>query len=614
MPGHRNHHTSRHGGAGGSPYACPGLVRRDRFGPSTPPSPERRPPLPLSDTGARRRPHPCLAPLGLALLHLALALGAYNPTPYVGGDNGSYLALARSLLEHGRLIELWDPALRPQALYPPLFPAVLALGMAAGLRTYVSLKYVVIAFSTLGVLASYGWMRRVAGPRLALVGGLWMAAAPGLLELSHWVLSDVPFWAITTVALWAFAHVPTAVPADGPERRRAFGWIAAGALATLAAAMTRSAGLPLVLAAAGWLALHRDWRAVLLYAGIVWPPMRAWTLLSGGSAAGGARTAVFPWAIDPYRPDYGNLGALAFLRRLVDNTAQYAAHHLPRLLTGTPAGRMAAIVGTAVALLAFAGWLRRVRRPGAAEVWVPVYVGLILAWPQNWSGERLILPVLPVLVLYATDSARVLALRAAGGFRSAAGGPLPAATVAAACAAVLLLSAPGAAREVRLGRECSAQFRAGEPFPCLPPLWHDFFLLGRMTRGKLPPGTVVISRKPTLWYMESGYRSRVYPFSAAPESFFAAAREVGAAYVVEDNFIDLAPIYLHPILRARPRAFCEVPGLALPGARLLRILPDTAPPLPGDALRGEEAILPCGSTAPRAPGGRGDPETPKAPA
>src|SRR4051812_47859769 len=79
----------------------------------------------------------------LAVLHLGLALGAYNPSPYVGGDNATYLALAQSLLQRGTFVELWDPALRPQALYPPLFPAVLAVGMWAGLRTYVTLKFVV---------------------------------------------------------------------------------------------------------------------------------------------------------------------------------------------------------------------------------------------------------------------------------------------------------------------------------------------------------------------------------------------------------------------------------------------------------------------------------------
>jgi len=536
----------------------------------------------------------------LVVLHLALALGAYDPSPYVGGDNATYLALAHSLLERGTFVELWDPAMRPQALYPPLFPAVLALGMWAGLRTYVTLKFVVMGFSALGVLASYLWMRRAGGPRLALVGGLWLAIGPGLLNLTHWVLSDVPFWAFTTLAIWAFAHVPwkDAADADGGDgTRRRLAWIAAGAAATAAASLTRSAGLPLMLGAAVWLVMRRDWRGLLVYAAIAYPPWGLWTHRGSQAGATGAATAVFPWQVDPYRPELGTVTGAAFLRRIVDNTVQYAAHHVPTLLTGEWTGRTAAIVGSVVGLLALVGWARRLRAPGVVEVWIPIYLGLILAWPQNWSGERLILPVLPMLVLYALDSAAALARGVGARMPARVRGhtSAPVWAMGAACAGVLLLAVPGAVREVRTGRECTARFHAGEKFPCMPGVWRDFFTLGTMVRGRLPAGAVVIARKPTLWHMESGYRSRVYPFSAQPDTFFRTAREAGAVYVVEDHIMDLAPLYLHPVLAARPRAFCEVPGMALPRARLLRI---TAPSgIVGDSITGEENIPRCDGAA-----------------
>ena len=103
--------------------------------------------------------------LGLAVLHLVMALAAFNPAPHVGGDNGAYVSLARSLLERGQYLELWDPSMRPHTQYPPVFPGILALAMAVGLKPWVGLKLVVVAFSVGAVALSYLWMRRVTGGR-----------------------------------------------------------------------------------------------------------------------------------------------------------------------------------------------------------------------------------------------------------------------------------------------------------------------------------------------------------------------------------------------------------------------------------------------------------------
>jgi hypothetical protein len=565
-----------------------------------------------TERGGGSRALALAVPAALALLHLAFALAAYNPAPHLGGDNATYVSLAQSLVQRGEMVQLWDPAVRIQALYPPLFPAVLAAAMKAGLESYLQLKYVVIAFSALGVAWSYLWMRCAGPPRVALIGGLWLAAAPGIVDFAHWVLSDVPFWALTSLALWAWARAEGSPPTDtsidtsslpseaDPPTMEAdagvgLGWVAVAAAATLAAQMTRSAGLPLVLAAGVWLVGRRRWRGLAVYAAVVAPVMVGWNLrgrAAGGGGAGGVDRPVFPWAVDPYRPDLGNVTPLEFLGRVHDNVVEYATHHLPLLLTGDGRGRAAAVLGAGVAVLAFVGWVRRLRRPGVAEVWLPTYLGLILVWPQNWSGERLILPTLPMLLLCALQAAHGLAAPLLRGPVRRRPRLAPAA-LAASAACVLAVTAPGLRRTSQAGGRCRASFAAGERFPCLTPAWHDFFHLAERVRGRLPAGSVVISRKPTLWYMLAGYRSRVYPFSAVPDTLLHAARQAGARYVVEDQIIDLAPLYLHPILRARPHAFCAVPGMSLPYARLLRIVPAGETPAPGDSVRGEEHIPPC---------------------
>jgi hypothetical protein len=93
------------------------------------------------------RRHPVVVVAALVLLHVALALLTFEPRPHTGGDNAAYITLARSLLERGAYLELWDPAEPPHTKYPPAFAGILAVAMAVGLQPWVQLKLVVLGFS-----------------------------------------------------------------------------------------------------------------------------------------------------------------------------------------------------------------------------------------------------------------------------------------------------------------------------------------------------------------------------------------------------------------------------------------------------------------------------------
>jgi hypothetical protein len=151
---------------------------------------------------------------------------------------------------------------------------------------------------------------------------------------------------------------------------------------------------------------------------------------------------------------------------------------------------------------------------------------------------------------------------------------------------------PSVVSQARMGAFCRAEEAADRPYSCTEQPWRDFFLLARDLRGKLPPGSVVISRKPTLFYAVSGYPSRLYPLSLAPpDTFFRAAREARASYLVVDQFSDLAPNYLHPVLLAHRDDFCVVGAVSRENAAFARIEPG-GPPRAADAP--PNAFRPCG--------------------
>jgi hypothetical protein len=356
-----------------------------------------------------------------------------------------------------------------------------------------------------------------------------------------------------------------------------------------------------VLAAGGWLAWKRRWRDLALLAGAVLPFAVAWWVRT--RMMGGPGYTSFLWFVDPYRPALGTVTFGGMLARIARNTGEYVGDHIPVLLIGARNTWLALAVGVAVVGSAAAGWAMRVSRAGVAEFLLPLYLGLLLVWPAEWAGERFILPVLPVLLLYAAEAV------AAGASRVGA----PRAAGVAVTGMVLLMALPAQKLALSSGSYCRQEFRRGEPFPCALPVWRDFFALAEQTRGTLPEGSVVLSRKPTLFWAFSGYPSRTYPFSPEPDTLFAAARRAGAEYVQSDQVDDISSMYLAPAFIRRPSAFCLVRTLGSGRPTLMGIVPgaerapDTGSTREGVMVKIDFNL--CGSAYRRGPdGGRLGPE------
>jgi hypothetical protein len=500
--------------------------------------------------GAMVRRRPALVAGVLALLHLGLAALMFLPAPHTGGDNAVYVVLARALLDEGAYVSLHLPGAPPHTQYPPAFSLILAIALWLGLAPWVQLKAMMAGISAIAVVCTFFWVRGRTRAGLALGIGLLVACSPGVLEHTRWVLSDVPFWAFTMAALWALDRLR-------PGQRTA----AAVAAALIAAAyLTRSAGLPLLIAAGAYLAHRRRWTQLVIVAVAAGAPGLWWwlrTRLHGGSEYG----AQF-WHINPYQPELGTIGAAGMLTRMSDNVAAYVGEHLPRLLTGG-AGALATALAIAVTVLAACGWLMRMRVPRTAELFLPMYAGLLMIWPAVWSGERLLLPVLPLLVLYAGEALRTFATRWDARVVTPVG--------VVAVLSIMLLGVPRLADEIRRGTACTARYVRGDSFACLPSTAREFLLLAAWSGRELPRDAAVLSRKPSLYYLESGLPGDYYPLTREPEELIATARRSGARYVVLDRMDSLSEVYLEELLRRRPAAFCVLTASNAGGTVLLGI-------------------------------------------
>lgn len=516
----------------------------------------------------------------IVVLHLGLGLLLWEPTLFEGGDNAGYMILGEALRSGEGYRDLYLPGEPLHAKYPPFYPALLGiLGWLGGVQLF---KLLSLAFTTGAVALTARLGREMAGTVPALAAAAVLALNPVLLEYAHWILSEAPFVFLVLLAL-------ALLPAESGRVH------AAGLAAAAAAFLTRTAGLPLLIAAAAVPLLRRRGRRAGLAAGVGAATAGGWALYQGLADPGQPGYLRQLVLADPYDPAAGTAGPADLLQRAAENLWSYAGSVLPGSLTGAAptseaASAVPVLLGLAVSGLALAGWILRARRRiGYAELFALLYAGLIVVWPQVWTDRRFLLPLLPLILLYAAHAAGEAAARAFGRRGSGAGtagGPEngggkrvepslhPTPGAAGALGLGLLLAVPGladAAARIPDRIACVARYRAGDP--CVVPELASFYAAARWAREHTEPDAVIANRKPTLFYWHSRRKGDVYRYSSEPALVLRSLEAMGATHVVVDRLSATTVRYLLPAIRAhRDRFEIVYPG-GEPPTPILRFRP-----------------------------------------
>lgn len=543
-----------------------------------------------------------LAAVATGISAAAVAI-AFTAIPHTGGDNSGYISLAHTLLTGGGYTESFDPAGLPHTKYPPVFSSLLAAMIALGARTWATLKLSAAVPTVLATLFTCLWAQRRAGALTGFAVATVFALSAGVVYYSHWILSDPLFIALTMGALWALAEAEPTLAESEPAVAKAdpavettprdpvgslrTGWLVAGVTLAGLAYFTRSAGLPLVLATLGWLAWSRRWRALAVSSGALGLPMLLWWLR--GRGAGVAQYSTEFWMVNPYEPALGTIGLGGLFARIGENLGSYVLQHGPAGIVGGSFGALAAL-GVVLTLMAVVGWVVSAReRIGPAEIFFPLYAGLVVVWPAVWGGDRFALPLYPLVFLYG---ARTLSLLH---------GRLPAMAVhAVGAAAVALLALPAASDLMRTSSEsndCDAYAAQRGPWSCYGPRIEAFVEAAVWMRDGVPSASAVLARKPRHFHLLSSHPSRAFPFTDDPTEHLGLADELGARYVLLDQWDGLAARYVGGAVRRQPGAFCFVRSFGDPaqgGAQLLGILPPEMRRV--GAAEGDVGVESCPST------------------
>ncbi len=517
--------------------------------------------------------------LALATLHLLLGLLLYDPTLFPGGDNAGYMILGDALVSGEGYRDLYLPDQPLHTKYPPLYPILLALlTPLGGVQLF---KFASLGLTTLAVWLTYRLAVERIGRGAALVAAGMFAVSPVLLDYSHYVLSEALFVALVLAALlWSQrdASAPSVEQAPGAW----FSWsLLLGLAAAGGAFLTRTAGLPLLAALVLFYLLERRSPAATAAGLLSVATAGGWWLYQrlATSAPGVAPRLSYLQEMllrNPYDPAAGTAGPTDLLIRSTENAWTYISDVLPRSLAGGTAASAPDLVhpalGLAVAAVAFLGWVdRSTSRLGPAELFTVLYAAMLVIWPTVWTDQRFLLPLLPLILLYAVGGA----VRAGRWLsRRREGGPGP--TIAAGILAALVgVAAVGdAAGRIPDRIRCLAAYRAGDA--CDPPEFASFYDAAEWARANTAGDAIFVNRKPRIFYWLSGRRGDLYPYSTDAAVVMRAIERLGADYVVVDAISGTTSRYLVPAVRENLPRFRLVYEGGEPPTFVLRFDPEPA--------------------------------------
>jgi 4-amino-4-deoxy-L-arabinose transferase-like glycosyltransferase len=495
-----------------------------------------------------------------------------SPATGIFHDDGIYIVTAKSLAERLEYRIESLPSDLPQSKYPILFPALLAAlwKLSPGFPANVWLLKLLPALGALAVAIAI-W-RRARGGGLGEAAARWLAltwlAAPAVVFHATVVLPDTLF---TLCCLTAILCLEQALA----NARKAAGWAAAAGLATGAALLLRSAGITLVPLGL-FLVWKRRWRALGSFC-------IAAILLVGPWMAYQRDQPVGVTPVEEYytRVPYERSHALALdhpgdaARMLLWNAAWVATSLGPSLGLGLHPVHL--VTGLGLFLLAMAGLLRLFRAAlwGPMEVWVLLYLGLLLVW--SWPPGRYMIPVLPALLI-------AIASVVAGICRGSARAQLVLASALTACVA------SNAWFLAQITRETTATGWAA-PSPGLAEDWTTTRRVFDWLRRETPQEAVIGANLDPMVYLYTGRKSiRLWHYS--PLEVFYGVR-TGAAFGGPERlrtyllthkveFILLTPMALfgegrffrenlEALQHAAPEAFRTVAIFGRPDYAILRV-------------------------------------------
>ena len=458
---------------------------------------------------------------GLLAVHATAAWLTRAAGIGIGQDDATYVLLSRSLA-HGEYRDLFLVGAPPHRLYPPGYPALLAVWQAIAGDRFDGLVVLSIVCSTVTLALTFALLRRLFSTSTAVICLVALAVNPYLVDSAGRVGSEAPYALFSLLALWIVMR------AGAPS-----GMVYLAGASAIAAALTRSIGITLLVALSLYWILQRRirWAATLTMSCVLTVGIGLWR--SGTITARGPMSYLADATFADRGVPYSLVQELVY--RIVHNVPAYLGLALPYLLPlptvqGTVVDN---VLGTALATAGLAAGIAVfARRWRPAALYLLAYAALLTLWP--WQVSRYIVPVLCLVVPAVLIGSGWLTQRFGANWESR--------TVLALGSVLAINGAVRTARMIQIRASCVRGATLPSP-SCVHPYQASFFAAVDYIGKYTAPDAVFVSAKaPTLFYY-TGRRS-ILPDATPdhdPGSFVRRLARNGVEYVLLSTLLATEP-------------------------------------------------------------------------
>jgi hypothetical protein len=463
--------------------------------------------------------------LVLALIGVHLFLGWVLRSPGISWheDDARYINLGRELLLGG-YAERWYVGAPTHALYPPGFPALLALANVTfgdSERVYTAL---VLMCSAASIALFYFAVRRHFGTAVAyFVTGLTAINAAALVDAGY-IVSEAPFRFWATLTLWSASREKPSVS-----------YLAIAGASAVVAALTRTVGIAIIAGLALHWVLERRWKAVALLAlgSIPVGLWLIWTVIAPDTDPRSVYLYDILFVVEESSASTQRPVWIVLLSRMGAATLLYARSLVPEALSffGLKNNPIDNVIWAILVLLTVPLGVRIAWQRWRLLVLVVLcYGAVLLVYP--WTLDRFIRPVSSMLLVFigagAVQLVRNRGDRAHGIALAAAASFFVVGSVQRVFPAWKSISACDRARPLE-SAACYTDDRRG------------LLQLAAFVRQQTPPDAVFFVPKESAFYLHTGRRTvRDADFSRVPsDSLGPFLRRGGVSYTV------VTPIGIH---------------------------------------------------------------------
>jgi hypothetical protein len=491
----------------------------------------------------------------ITLLFLAVYGYIFDKKLDLNGDNAYYYVLGKALSEGEGYVNIANINKIPNNHYPPGYPFILSIFMHLS-DSLVFLKIINGVFLLASLFMFYYLFNYYSrNPNIAFVAVILLLLNAHLLLYGTMIMSELSFIVVSFLCLIFIQKT------DFKQNTYKKPYIYLVLLTLVGTYYIRSTGLALFGGLILFLLIKKHWKpALFIAAGFIALAM-PWILR--GQKLGGSAYLKPLVMINPYRAELGNADLADYFNRFFSNVSRYITREIPSStlpFINVNYREDIQIMEWGIGLIILSFILYGLYKLGTKSLIIICYLigtfGILLFWPEVWTGVRFVLPVVPLLLFAAIygvyEGVQYVLLKSKFKFKIN----------------ILVLLLFGLSFTAPIKR---IHLKAKNDYPIA---WKNYFNVAGWFKKEGINDAVIICRKPMLFHLKSGTYTSTFKYSNDDQDLLNDLEKREAQYVVLDNLgYRQTYEYLLPAINNNKERFQVVFKLDNPDTYLLKFYP-----------------------------------------